>query len=282
MSVIFTASIPDWFITQSYGWAFILGAIIGSFLNVYIYRFHTGKSLAGHSHCLSCGEELKWYELWPIVSYLAILGRCRYCHSKVPIRYLVVELLTAVLFTLTLTLTNQIFLLCLLWLIAALLVVILTYDFYHFIIPDGLTLALTSVLVLLAIYRWLVEGVPAVDIGFDALSALLGSGFFLLLWLISKGEWLGFGDVKLVFPLGWLVGANSVFSFIVVSFWIGAIVSLLILGVQYVRRGKSHLHLVSPSLTMKSAVPFAPFLIAGALVTFYTQFNVLSFFVFIL
>jgi prepilin signal peptidase PulO-like enzyme (type II secretory pathway) len=101
-----------------------------------------------------------------------------------------------------------------------------------------------------------------------------------LLWIISKGEWLGFGDVKLVFPLGLLVGPGSVFSFIVLSFWIGAIVSLVLLGIQKVQRGKSHLRLLAPTITMKTAVPFAPFLIVGALVTFFTHFNVLTLFQF--
>jgi leader peptidase (prepilin peptidase)/N-methyltransferase len=231
MSVIFSLHIPEFFLVESYVVAFLLGAIIGSFLNVYIYRFHTGKSLAGSSHCLSCGSPLKWFELFPIFSYLAIRGRCRHCHSKVPFRYFVVELLTGAV--------------------------------------GGLMLQ-----------NYFIYGVPGDVLVFDFFIALVGSAFFMFLWLISKGEWLGFGDVKLAFPLGWLVGASSVFSFVVLSFWIGALVSLLILGLQKYQRGKSHLRLLSAPITMKSAVPFAPFLIAGALVTFFANLNVLDFFTF--
>jgi len=78
--------------------AFGFGIIIGSFLNVYLYRFHTGKSLSGSSHCLSCATPLKFYELVPLFSYLFLRGRCRTCSSLVPSRYFLVELLTGILF----------------------------------------------------------------------------------------------------------------------------------------------------------------------------------------
>jgi leader peptidase (prepilin peptidase)/N-methyltransferase len=280
MSIILSASIPEVFITSSYLTAFVIGAIIGSFLNVYIYRFHTGKSLGGTSHCLSCGVTLRWYELTPMVSYLLIAGRCRHCQSRVPIRYFLVELVTAILFTLTLTLTTVYAEIFILWLIMAVLVVIVTYDFYHFIIPDSLTATLTGLIFLWFGYQYWLFSIPLESMFVDVLSALIGAGFFLFLWFISKGAWLGFGDVKLAFPLGLLVGATSVFSFIVISFWVGAIVSLLLLAIQYLRRGKSHLRLFAPSITMKTAVPFAPFLIAGALIVLFTHVNVLSLFYF--
>ena len=78
-------------------YAFVFGVIIGSFLNVYIYRFHTGKSLSGHSHCLSCGTPLKPYELIPLLSYVFLRGRCRTCGCKIPARYFLVELTAGLL-----------------------------------------------------------------------------------------------------------------------------------------------------------------------------------------
>ena len=282
MSLIFTAAIPTEFLPLAYLVVFALGAVIGSFLNVYIYRFHTGKSLAGSSHCLSCGVSLSWYELFPIFSFLVIRGRCRHCYSRVPIRYFLVELTTAFLFLLSLLISTIYFKLAILWLISAILVVILVYDYYHFIIPDSLTVVFAGLVIVLLGHSYFINQTSLAAIGSDFMAALLGSGFFLLLWLISKGQWLGFGDVKLAFPLGLLVGAKSVFSFIVISFWIGACVSLMILAIQYLRRGKSHLRLVTPAITMKSAVPFAPFLISGALLTFFAKINVLSFFYFVI
>ncbi|MCA9362246.1 prepilin peptidase, partial [Candidatus Kaiserbacteria bacterium] len=134
--------------------AFGFGVIIGSFLNVYIYRFHTGKSLAGHSHCLSCGTPLRWFELFPILSYMILRGRCRTCGCRIPSRYFLVELATGVLFALTLTLTLDLAAILLWWFIFSVLVVILVYDLYHYIIPDRLVIVLTTAALLLLGYQW--------------------------------------------------------------------------------------------------------------------------------
>ncbi|NCT02181.1 prepilin peptidase [Candidatus Parcubacteria bacterium] len=260
--------------------AFGFGVIIGSFLNVYIYRFHTGKSLAGHSHCLSCGTRLRWYELFPLVSYVVLRGRCRTCGCKIPARYFLVELTTGILFALTILLSLDIFSILLLWFIFGVLVVITVYDLYHFIIPDRLVLVLTVAVVLFTTYQVWIGSVPWSQVGRIVASALGGSFFFLVLWVISKGKWIGFGDVKLAFPLGVLVGSQYVFSFVVLSFWIGAGISLFLLTYSHLSRGKADLHLPGKALTMKSAVPFAPFLIASSLVIVFTHFNVLQLFSF--
>lgn len=260
--------------------AFGFGVVIGSFLNVYIYRFHTGKSLAGHSHCLSCGTGLRWYELFPLVSYVVLRGRCRTCGCKIPVRYFLVEFLTGALFALSLLLSLDIVTILLLWFMCSILVVITVYDLYHFIIPDKLTAVLTLLVAVFLGYGLWLEELTWLQIGWGVFAALMGSGFFLLLWTISKGKWLGFGDVKLAFPLGLLVGPVHVFSFVVLSFWIGAAISLAILGVGRLSRGKASLHLPGRGLTMKSAVPFAPFLIASGLTVLFTHFNVLALFSF--
>ncbi len=256
------------------------GLIIGSFLNVYIYRFHTGKSLGGSSHCLSCATPLRWYELFPVVSYLVLRGRCRTCSSRIPVRYCLVELLTALLFVAVVTVTTDVVAILLLWFIVAVLVTILVYDAYHFVIPDSLTITVTAATLTLQLYEWWAGYSTLVSVGVSLGAALLGAGFFLFLWVVSRGAWLGFGDVKLAVPLGLLVGPASVFSFIVVSFWIGALVSVGILLRQRLVRGKSHLRFMSPKLTMKSEVPFAPFLISGALLTYFVSINVLTIFKF--
>jgi prepilin signal peptidase PulO-like enzyme (type II secretory pathway) len=107
-----------------------------------------------------------------------------------------------------------------------------------------------------------------------------GAGFLFFLWFISKGKWIGFGDVKLAFPLGVIVGTWQVFSMIVLSFWIGAGVSILIMVLMKLQRGKLRLRFLLPNLTMKSVVPFAPFLVSGCLVVLFTKFNVLTLFTF--
>ena len=256
--------------------SFVFGVIIGSFLNVYIYRFHTGKSLMGHSHCLSCGTGLKPYELVPLFSYLGLLGKCRTCRSYIPSRYFLVELITGLLFAgVVLTATDVILMFHTLFFVSV-LVVIAVYDMYHMIIPDELVAALLVVVISNQLYLHIL-GLPMSLFGWNILAALLGSLFFLLLWRVSKGTWIGFGDVKLVIPLALFVGYTAVFSMIVLSFWIGAIVGLLILGVQKLQHLRQpYLRFLPTEFTMKSAVPFAPFLILGFLAVLFFQIDVIS------
>jgi len=197
------------------------------------------------------------------------------------VRYFVVEFLTAALFTVALYLSQspEMFV----WLTGMFIVLILitVYDYYHFIIPDELTIAL---MVLMSVWLGLQYWLGALSLYSLVVllgASLAGAGFFFTLWFVSRGQWLGFGDVKLALPLGLWVGATSIFSFIVVSFWIGAAISLLILAWQKYERGKRRLHLSAETLTMKSAVPFAPFMIAGAALVYITQFDVLSLFSFV-
>ncbi len=270
--------IPIWFFYLS---IFILGAIIGSFLNVVIYRFHTGRSLNGSSHCLSCAKQLRWFELFPLFSYIALRGRCSGCKSFVPVRYFVVESLTAVLFMVALSLSQSIEMFAWLTGMFVVLILITVYDYYHFIIPDELTAALTVLMGLWLSWQYWLGAVTLYSLTVLVGASVAGAGFFFFLWFVSRGQWLGFGDVKLAIPLGLWVGATSIFSFIVVSFWIGAVISLLILAWQKYERGKRRLHLSAETLTMKSAVPFAPFMIAGATLVYITQFDVLSLFSFV-
>lgn len=246
---------------------FIFGAIIGSFLNVVIYRIHTGKSLNGSSHCLSCGTVLRWYELFPLLSYAALRGRCGWCQAHIPIRYVLVELLTACIFLWLYTLFGHNLPLFIFY--AAVLstsVVIAVHDIRHTIIPDELVLILIG---LAFMYKGveLYHGLPVAAFATDMLAGLVASVFFGVLWYISEGRWIGLGDAKLAFPFGVLVGIGGVFSLLVFSFWIGAFVSLLLLGLQkMLGRGKKRLSFLSEELTIKSEVPFAPFLILGFVV----------------
>ncbi len=256
--------------------AFVFGVIIGSFLNVYLYRFHTGKSLSGSSHCLSCGTNLKAYELVPLFSYLALRGRCRTCSSYIPTRYFLVELLTGLLFVgVVLTATDIISMFHTL-VFVSILVVIAVYDIYHMIIPDELVAALLVVVLSNQLYLHIL-GLPLNIFHYTIAAALGASLFLMLLWRVSKGTWIGFGDVKLVIPLALFVGYTSVFSMVVLSFWIGAIIGVLILLYQKIRRrSQPHLRFLSSELTIKSAVPFAPFLILGYLAVIFFEIDVIS------
>lgn len=253
---------------------FIFGAIIGSFLNVVIYRLHTGRSLRGRSHCLSCGVFLSWYELFPIVSYIFQRAKCRNCTAYIPSRYLVVELLTALSFIWLWSLysTNLLLFIGYAVLIAT-LIVIAVYDIRHTIIPDELSFITGALAVLLLLYEFSFTG------DFIALTKDLGAGaiagvFIGALWYLSRGRWMGLGDAKLALPLGIIAGYPLVFSMIILSFWVGTVVSLLLLISERLYTGTTRLRYLSAPITIKSEVPFAPFLIAGFLLAHFLHADV--------
>ncbi len=261
---------PEWFFVAVVA---VFGLVIGSFLNVFIYRLHTGKSLNDRSHCLSCGETLRWYELFPVFSYLALRGRCRSCRSFIPYRYALVELLTSGLFVLAyLTASGPahfVFLLAFL----SVLVVVLVYDLYHMIIPDELSLTLGLIALAVSVHEAYVS---------DSLETLIyavagGAAafvFFGSLWWLSDGRWIGFGDAKLAVSLGVMVGLSGAFSLVVWAFWIGASLSLLLILGQ--RLHKYSVFRLSSGVTMKSEIPFAPFLILSFLLVYFFDADVLG------
>lgn len=270
-----TDFLPVWYLVLM---AFGFGVIIGSFLNVYIYRFHTGKSLSGSSHCLSCQRTLKWYDLFPLLSYLVLRGRCRSCSAYIPGRYFWVELTTGLLFV-AVVLVQPIWWL---WpwyvLLVSILVVVAVYDLYHLVIPQEFVYALLGLAAVLLAYQWWV--LPSFYmLGMSLLGGVLSYVFFWGLWKYSQGRWIGYGDAKLAVPLGVMVGLLGAFSMLVLSFWIGTIISLALMGLYSLRahkRGQMSLPIIGKTLTMKSEVPFAPFLILGFLAVFLGGVDVLN------
>ena len=231
---------------------FIFGAIIGSFLNVLALRWNSGLTLLGRSHCPSCGQGLKVLDLIPIFSFLVLKGRCRSCKTSVSWQYPVVELWTglvfATVFSLTLSLTQNLLLLGTFSLYIALTV----YDVRHQIIPDGLVY--TSIL-FATIFRFLSGGE-----GLDYLAGPILALIFALVWLVSQGRAMGFGDSKLALSIGLLLGGAVGFSAVVLAFWIGALFGLLLIFFSRIYPLLSH----RKGFTIKSAIPFAPFLVLGA------------------
>ncbi|MEM9336368.1 MAG: prepilin peptidase [Patescibacteria group bacterium] len=251
---------------------FAVGSIIGSFLNVVIYRLNTGRSLAGRSHCLSCGQQLRWFELIPVVSYIGLRGRCARCGSMISPRYVLVEVGTGLLFVASYLAVTSLAEYVIAALVMCLLVVIVVYDINHFIIPNQLVAGLLVLAVMANGYQWYQTGATSVAL-YNVLAAVSATAFFGFLWYVSRGKWLGFGDVKLVFPLAWLVGFGQVYSFVVLSFVIGAVISI---GLLVVQRGQSSLRFFGQPLTMKSEVPFGPFLAAGFLAAYLWSVDVLA------
>lgn len=230
---------------------FISGAIVGSFLNVVGLRWNSGVGVGGRSFCPHCFKKLHWYELVPIVSFVAQRARCRGCSSKVSWQYPWVEFLTGAMFaTLFYTLGFSSYYL-LSTAVFCIYIVITIYDIRHKIIPDELVysaigLSFVSLLLNLSTFELI-----------DLLAGPIIFALFALIWLLSKGRALGFGDAKLGLSIGLLLGASAGFSAVVLAFWIGAVVTLTYMAISaLLRRDKK--------LTMKSEVPFAPFLVLGA------------------
>lgn len=253
----------------------LLGAIIGSFLNVVILRYNTGLSLGGRSGCMSCGKTLQWYELIPIISYIIIRGRCTKCSSKISIQYPLVELSTAILFGLTFILFNTSFLenivyfgiIFALYLIAlSILVVIFVYDIYHKIIPDSLSysFAVVALSITLITIKIPIDGISGILNLFSGIILFLP---FYILWLVSKGKWIGLGDGKLALGIGWLLGIVHGVSALVIAFWIGAIFSVCFMLLFNLKHK-------AKNITMKTEIPFAPFLIIGTLIELFFRIDI--------
>ncbi len=242
----------------------LLGLIVGSFLNVVILRHNTGKGINGRSGCFSCGKTLRWYELIPVLSYVFQKGKCTGCKSHVSLQYPLVELLTAFLFGIAAYIETDPIVLTLTLIAFSFLVVIVVYDLKHTIIPDRFSFffGLTALIRLFVIEGNALFHFPGI---LDLLAGPLIALPFFLIWLVSRGRWMGFGDSKLGLGIGWFLGFINAVSAVCLAFWIGAAISLVIIGVTKLRE---HFGKKNHSLSLKSEIPFAPFLALGLLVAY--------------
>lgn len=232
---------------------FIIGAIIGSFLNVAGLRFNSGLTLFGRSSCYHCGKKLSPTELVPILGFLFLKGRCAGCKAKISWQYPLIEIWTGLIFATTYNLPFTIAHKVILLAVFSIYTVILIYDFRHKIIPDSLVYASTllSLAIPLFIYEYLL---------IDWLSGPTLFSFFALIWLLSRGRAMGFGDAKLALSVGILLGASAGFSAIILAFWIGAVFGIILL----LKKPKDTTIKSGFQISLKSEIPFAPFIVLGA------------------
>jgi prepilin signal peptidase PulO-like enzyme (type II secretory pathway) len=283
---------------------FLIGTAVGSFLNVVICRLETGEDLIKkRSHCVECGRVLRWYDLVPVISFFVLRGRCRDCGKKISWQYPVVEIATGVLFVLmTVNLfpelvegskavldysrqggfrSNNIISLFSLLYVACSLIVIFVYDLRHYIIPDKVLFPAIGVAF---VYRFsevffnptqpplnLRGGeIPPLNLRggegellFNALTnfgpylfaALAAAGFFLFLVLVTRGRGMGIGDIKLAILMGLVLGWPQILLALFLAFFSGAAIGLALIA--------------AGEKTMKSQVPFGPFLIAGTFIALF-------------
>ena len=251
---------------------FIFGTIIGSFLNVVLCRYGTGRGLGGRSKCAITGKTLKWFELIPIVSFLIQGGRSRYSNTKISWQYPLVEFFTGLTFVFVVhKFLNLIFVKPDVFLINTLfyfsvfsiLILIFVYDLRHKIIPDGFLLPLFSLsivsLLFFSNHTCVGFSIPTLK---EFLSGPVVAVPVFLLWFITRGRGMGFGDVLLLIPIGYLLGRSGGLASILLAFWVGALFGIA----SIIFAGKK----------MKSEIPFGPFLIIGFTLVFLYNIDMYS------
>ena len=240
---------------------FIYGLLLGSFFNVVGYRLPNNMSIVKPgSFCPKCHHELKWYELFPVFSFLIQGGKCRKCKCKISLFYPFIELTTGILFLVAYLIFGFSFEFAIAILIASFLVIVIVSDFSYLIIPDEVTIFFTLVSILLHLYK-----------GFDVmLQSLLGSIFlfcvmYLIMFIGSKllhEEALGGGDVKLMLFVGSILSPfNGLFEIFVASCL------------------ASPAALISYFSKKNRVIPFGPFILLALLIMFYISFDVQDFFI---
>jgi len=239
---------------------FIFGAIIASFVGLVVARLNTGSSiLTGRSRCDAGGEVLEPLSLVPIVSYVLSCGRARCCSARVSVFAPLTELLLGMLFALSYTLFGITWSFFFFLLALALLLLLVLYDLAHQILPPAILFFF--VLASLAFAQCNILSIG--DFGFSLMIAGSLALFLALINLFSGGRMMGLSDAPLVFGLALLAGPLALSGF-VFSFWIGAVVGIVLL----LRRPAGS--------RIGVEVPFAPFLAAGFLLALFTGWNLFT------
>jgi len=258
---------------------FAIGTTIGSFLNCVIWRSYANESvMKGRSYCPKCRHKLAWFDLVPLFSFIFLRGKCRYCKKTISWQYPAVELATGVLFVLFARMfAMEIFYgqffafsvaqLLAYWVILSALVVIFVADLRWYFIPDG---AVASGFAAALVLRGLQFAQGAYFFGQldyqiltnPLLSSFFCAAFFLVIFLLSRGKWMGFGDVKYALLMGMVLGfPDSLVALFLANFF-GAIMGLTLIFAKI--------------KNMKSEIPFGPFLVAGTLIALFFSDSIIS------
>ncbi|MBV7275749.1 prepilin peptidase [Clostridiaceae bacterium UIB06] len=237
---------------------FILGTVVGSFLNVCIYRIPNEQSIAyPPSHCTNCNNYIKWYDLIPIISYIFLKGRCRHCGEKISIKYPLIEFVTGFLYLMIyIKYGIGINLLKYITFISIMIVVgmidLETTDIYFKTTVVGVIAAC----VFLVIYIYM--GLPIKGYVFGG---LLGAGVLAIIALITKGG-MGWGDVEICLVCGLFLGIKYTALVLFLSFIIGSIIGILLI--------------LSGKKSRKDYVPFGPFIVIASVVTLFFGQSILN------
>ncbi|MDA3845183.1 MAG: prepilin peptidase [Vallitaleaceae bacterium] len=224
----------------------ILGLLVGSFLNVCIYRIPRKEEIViTPSHCMTCGHTLRWYELFPVISYIAIKGKCYKCKTHISIQYPIIELLNGAAYMGLYLLYGISIELAIYAALFSILLIVFMIDLKTLTIPNSLVIAigiLGLVNLVFNIVNW-----PQYIIGFFSVSALL-----FLIAIITKGK-MGGGDIKLMAVAGLLLGWQRIILSLLLGSVLGAVIGLTLIGLRVVNK--------------KALIPFGPYLAVGIMVS---------------
>ena len=260
------------FIATIFFIVFIYGLIIGSFLNVCIYRIPNEMSIIKPpSHCTSCGKRLKPLDLIPLISWLFLRGKCRYCGSRISARYPLIELLTALSFLPLLAVYGMSVNFILYALLTAVFIAIFFIDWEYMIIPNGLVI--TAIIITIVHYGFnlfIKENIELMDVLSPLIAMVSGSGGLLLIAFITSKiykteDTIGMGDVKLLIPIGLLFGVGNLILNMLL-----ACVSASIVGIIQIKTGKK---------TRKDLIPFGPFIVCSAYFTLLFGENIINWYI---
>ena len=232
-----------------YIFAFIFGAVVGSFLNVCICRLPKSESIVfPPSHCTACDYRIPWYDNVPIISYLILRGKCRSCKARISIQYPLVELVTALLTLFLFMRFGPTFVFLVLFLFCSAMVVVTFIDLEHQIIPDVISL---PGIVAGFIFSFFIPQIGWLN---SLIGIVVGGGS---LWLVASGyelltkkEGMGGGDIKLLAMMGAFFGWKAIPFIIFVSSLVGSVIGVTVMLIR--------------KKDAKLAIPFGPFLALGA------------------
>ena len=245
-----------------------LGVIFGSFLNALLFRFNTGKGMGGRSRCMRCNHALSALDLVPLISYLCLRGRCRYCGTNISWQYPLVEALAGALSLGIFLLYPLQPLLYAFWLFVWLTILfIVVYDARHMILPWS-----SSLLLLFLSVVFLVCSHAAV---LDLCAGLVLALPLFLLSLVSRGRWMGWADSLFELSLGNLLGLSMGGTALLFGVWAGAAFGLLLIAAQRLTPTYRS-HKGAQGFTIQSEIPFGPYLALGAAIVFFFHVDLFS------
>ncbi len=244
---------------------FLFGLVFGSFLNAVIYRLHAGKSwVKGRSICPRCKHQLHFWDLIPVISWLALGRKCRYCSKPISWQYPLVELAVGIGFVLayltamTGTDPSHRLLLAISWMIDLLfLTIVFVYDWKYYLILD-------AVIYPAAIIAFVINLFLGISWGEMLFAAIIGAGFFLLQYILSRGTWIGQGDIRLGGLMGIMLGWPGIMAALFVAYVVGSVV-----GVTLIMLGKKQWGGQIPFGTFLSAATFVILLYGQQILQWY-------------